>query len=140
MFTRKLVNRLNMPTKTVLVCEDDLQQQARIAVALLNLFGHQSDVQVVFVPGGEYAAAVVEWVQEKVAVILLDHDMPYGDGVELLEQLKEWGVLDQIKVITFSGIPQNNKRLMQHGAHHEYTKDQVINGEANREILAAVGK
>ena len=135
-FTRKLVNRLNMPTRHIVVCEDDLEQQARIATKLASMFGGQSDVQVSFVPGAEMAAAIIQKVP--VNLILLDHDMPYGDGVELLKSFAGLLTASNLKVITFSGIPSNNTNLMNAGAHINCTKDEVINGHADYEIMGAL--
>lgn len=139
MFTRKLVNRLTMPTKNVLICEDDIEQQRNLLGVFQRLFGHQGHVQVCVVPGGEFAKDILETCEAD--VVLIDHDMPYGDGVETLletKEIREWYRDLQPKVITASGIPANNDRLMAAGAHYKFTKQQIINGEADdllRELL-----
>ncbi|HZE97268.1 MAG TPA: response regulator [Planctomycetota bacterium] len=127
MFTRKLVNRLKMPEKHVLVCEDVLRNQADIAAHFRDLFAHEGEVQASFVCGAETAAAVIAAVP--VDLILLDHDMPYGDGVELLVWMSARGFA--IPVLTFSGIPANNDRLLLGGATHRYSKSEVIAGAAD---------
>lgn len=133
-FTRKLVNRLTMPTKHVVVCEDDLNAQRLISSHLHDILGCQGHVQVSFVPGAEMAAAIIER-GIPVDLVLLDHDMPYGDGSEFLTWLKVMGLLDQIKVITFSGIRYNNERMLSNGAHVYFMKDEVIGGLGDTLIL-----
>jgi CheY-like chemotaxis protein len=130
MFSRKLVNRLTMPVKHVLVCEDVIKNQAEIAAHFQSLFPHEGEVQVSFVCGAEAAAAILSSMT--VDLILLDHDMPYGNGPELLRWLKDGGL--DIPIITFSGIPSNNDQLMLCGAHHRFSKAEVISGAADRLI------
>ena len=138
MFTRKLVNRLTMPIRHVLVCEDVLRNQAQIASHFEELFAHEGEVQVSFVCGAEAAAAILSSVP--VDLILLDHDMPYGDGPELLNWMGARSV--STPVITFSGIPENNDRLVRCGARHRFEKGDVIRGRADeliRELLRLAG-
>lgn len=130
-FTRQLVNRTTFPTKHILVCEDALDNQARIATKLNELFGCQGHVQVSFVAGGEMAAAIMQ-AGIPVDAILLDHDMPYGSGADLLSWMKEHGFAGKVKVLTFSGIPQNNERMMKLGADYLYWfKHEVMDGLAD---------
>jgi len=139
MFNNQLTNRTTFPTRHVLVCEDDIQEQARIAQHFAELFGGQGHVQVSFVPGGGQAAGVCERIG--VELILLDHDMPYGSGPEFLAWLHETGRYDNddTKIITFSGIPANNDALFAAGAHHRFSKEDVITGKADTLILQILG-
>lgn len=134
-FVLRLHNRAVFPTKHVLVCEDDLDNQKRIAKHLADLFRpYGGQVQVSFVPGGLQAAAVMSEVG--VDLVILDHDMPFGSGSELLNWMKSQG--HQPPVITFSGIPYNNSFMVGRGAQHNFDKEQVIEGRANsliRELL-----
>jgi len=127
MFTRKLVNRLKMPVRHVLVCEDVLRNQAQIASHFGDLFAHEGEVQVSFVCGAEAAAAILSSMP--VDLILLDHDMPFGDGPELLRWMAARDL--STPVITFSGIPGNNDRLVACGATHRFEKGDVIQGRAD---------
>lgn len=161
-FTRRLVNRLEMPTKHVLVVEDDLHNQAAICIKLAQLFGHQGKVQVSVVPGAEMAASSLTmggWsaplIEEgtdtcpkcgyhegpqkckAVDLVLLDHDLPYGNGVDLLEYVKNWFMT--VPVITFSGIDSNNDALMSAGANYKFSKQQVLSGEADQLIRMVLG-
>ncbi|HLY75973.1 MAG TPA: response regulator [Planctomycetota bacterium] len=127
MFTRKLVNRTRMPMKHVLVCEDVIRNQAQIAAHFETLFAHEGEVQASFVCGAEAAAAVLSSME--VDLILLDHDMPCGDGPELLKWMKSRRC--EVPVITFSGIPANNDHLIRCGAEHRFEKAEVIRGDAD---------
>lgn len=154
MFTKRLVNRLTMPTKHVLIVEDDIEQQRNLLGVFQRLFGHQGHVQVSVVPGGDMAANALTrggWSAPSledgtdtcpkcgyheaplkcraVDLVILDHDLPYGNGPEVLEYMKRWFMA--CDVITASGIPSNNDALMAAGANHKFTKAQIINGEAD---------
>ena len=123
-------NRLLFPTRHVLVCEDDLHHQARAAAWLAGLFGPQGGVIASFAPSADQAARIC-LVQPAVRedLILLDHDMPWGNGHDLLLVLRGAGL--KIPVITFSGLDGNNKRLMSAGADHLFEKGAVLRGAAD---------
>jgi CheY-like chemotaxis protein len=127
MFTRTLVNRNRMPEKHVLVFEDVIQNQAGIAAHFERLFVHEGIVQASFVCGAEAAAAILSSME--VDLILLDHDMPYGNGPELLQWMKAHDC--RVPVITFSGIPVNNDQLVRCGARYRFEKAEVIGGRAD---------
>lgn len=134
-FTRQLVNRINMPEKLILVCEDDLYQQARIAAHLAEILDPQGNVEVCYVSGGAPAAMIIE--QMIPDLILLDHDMPSGGGAELMKWIEATRAIKP-PVLTFSGIPSNNDHLMSLGAKYKFQKDEVINGAADDIIRQAV--
>jgi len=129
-FSRQLVNRLGMPTKHVLVCEDVLIVQANIASHFKDLFSHEGDVEVSYVNGGLAAASIIQNMQ--IDLIILDHDMPNGSGPELLKWMSSEGY--KIPVITFSGVPSNNDHLTFLGAEHKFLKGDVIVGLADKLI------
>lgn len=55
--------------------------------------------------------------------ILIDHDLPYNaSGWILLNNSKKCREIDKAKIIAISAVPENNKRLMQHGAHFQVEK------------------
>ena len=55
--------------------------------------------------------------------ILIDHDLPNNwSGWILLNNTKQYRKRDNAKIIAISAVPENNKRLMQHGAHFQATK------------------
>jgi CheY-like chemotaxis protein len=128
-------NRRKMPTKHVLICEDDLGNQAQMALHFAAVFDVQGPVEFSFVPGGMAAAGVIGW--RTVDLIILDHDMPHGNGPDLLEWMKAHD--KKIPIITFSGITENNDRMMQLGAHHHFGKSQVIEGKADALIKQILG-
>lgn len=123
-------NRAKYPQKHVLICEDDLTQQKRILEHLAEVFEPQGIVQFSVVPSSLMAAAIVKSIS--VDLIILDHDLPQGNGSDLLKWLKQEKY--QIPVITFSGISTNNINMMNLGADHLYSKEEVICGKADRLI------
>ena len=135
MFTRTLVNRRRMPVKHIVVCEDVIQNQAGIAAHFERIFPHEGEVQTSLVCGGEAAAALLESVP--VDLILLDHDMPYGSGPELLRWMAANGL--RVPIVTFSGIPSNNDALMRAGATHRFEKGEVLRGGADGLIRGILG-
>jgi protein-tyrosine phosphatase/CheY-like chemotaxis protein len=135
MFYFRHLNRLVYPQKHILICEDDLSLQHSILKHFLEIFEPQGLVQFSVVPGGLFAAGIMS--QQKVDVILLDHDMPHGSGSDLLAWMKENN--DTTPVITFSGIPQNNQNMMALGATHLFGKGEVIDGKADSLIKQILG-
>lgn len=128
MFTFRHHNRLTFPTRHVLVCEDVLANQANIARHLCDVFEHEGSVVVSLVAGAAQAAAVMQ-TPPGVHLVILDRDMPHGNGDDLLKWFRESGV--KVPVITFSGIPGNNDALISLGAHHRFEKQAVIDGAAD---------
>lgn len=121
-----------MPIKHILVCEDVLTNQLRIAQKLFTLLDPTDfgDVEVSFVSGGIAAAGIIS--HTNVDLIILDHDMPAGSGPELMKWMAANGY--KIPIITFSGIASNNDHLRSLGATYWYMKDDVIDGLADMAI------
>jgi len=147
-FTLLHRNREKFPSRSILVVEDDLSQQINIGTRLVKLFGGQGEVIVVFCPSAVDAASYLiglryfssengEFGMGYPRAIILDHDLQIGDGVQLLSFMRDV-LRASIPVLTASGIPSNNDRLMQHGATHKFTKDQVICGDADQILLELV--
>lgn len=133
-FHLRHINRLKFPVKHVMIIEDDILNQYHILKHLMSIFEHQGDVQISIVPGSIMGAYII--TNCKVDLIILDHDTPYGNGVDLLNFLRDTNL--KIPVITFSGIEGNNDNLMTHGANYKFYKHEVINGLADdiiRKIL-----
>jgi len=124
-----------MTAKHVVVCEDDTSAQAAIAKHFAEVFDPQGIVEFSFVPGGMHAAGIFGW--RTVDLVILDHDMPHGNGADLLEWMRANG--HQTPVVTFSGIPANNQRLMELGATHNFVKNDVIGGKADALIKQLLG-
>jgi len=126
-------NRAVFPDRHILVCEDHVGQQARAAQRIVTLFGGDQRVQVSLVPGALQAAAVLS--VSKVDLILLDHDMPNGNGQSLLNWMVDRGMV-AVPVITFSGIAENNRRMTAASASFfsrfaNKTKEEVLTGAAD---------
>lgn len=128
MFYFRHVNRAEYPQKHILICEDDLSCQKRILDHLSQLFDPQGVVQISVVPGSLMAASII--MQCKVDLIILDHDMPQGNGTDFLNWMKTCG--KHIPIITFSGIPQNNTHMGTLGATYPFwNKEDIIGGQAD---------
>ncbi len=135
-FSLRHINRLQFPDKAILVCEDDIHNQKRILNRLHQLFHAQGLVEIYAVPSG-IAAAVILQALKHIKLILLDHDMPYGNGTDLINWMSEFHYKNH--VITFSGIPENNvnmSRLLSMNSinYHQFNKEEVIAGEADEII------
>ena len=128
-------NRLKMPTKHIVVCEDDLGAQARISAHFAQIFEHQGYIIISYVSGSLAAASIIFY--EQVDLIILDHDMPRGNGPDLLAWLKQEN--KNIPIITFSGIPHNNMTMQLLGVKHIFNKEDVINGCADDVIKSVLG-
>lgn len=134
MFENRHWNRIKFPNKHILVCEDFLNCQAAIASHFSEIFDSQGEIVISYVSGARSAAGLI--LHEPVHLIILDYDMPHGNGQDLMVWLRSKGY--GIPIITFSGLEQNNDALMSLGATHRFNKAQVIAGEADsviRQIL-----
>lgn len=142
-FSLKLVNRQQYPIKHILVVEDIPSQQLRALMMLSRLIDESDrlDVAVSVVPGGIQAWGLIQiCLEAKISIdlMILDHDMPHGDGAELIKACRESGL--QFPIITFSGIPENNNHLMALGANYCFTKEEVLNGHAEDIIRKSIEK
>lgn len=126
-------NRQTLPLRHVIVCEDNLANQAAIAGRFAKLFEAEGPVQVSYVPGALMCATLMNHVE--VDLVILDHDMPHGNGSDLIEWWKTHFVPAGRSVpplITFSGIPANNEHMKRlHPDAHLYVKGDVISGMAD---------
>jgi len=135
-------NRLVHPDRHVVVCEDYLDQQVRISSHLRDVFGPQGRVQFSFVPGGLQAAAIMH--VQAVDLVILDHDMPNGNGQTLINWMASTG-RQNVPVITFSGIQENNAVMMDFGSRsgmtsmHMFDKNSVVDGVADEVIRLLLG-
>ena len=129
-FVNRHHNRLVNPTKHILIIEDIIDNQKQILKHFHSIFESDGIVQISIVPGALAASAIIE--KCKIDVIILDHDLPEGNGSDLLNWMKEKNV--KIPVITFSGIPYNNQHMINLGANYKFEKHEVISGLADNII------
>ena len=139
-FHRTPGNRCVAPRKHVLVCEDTLCYQAQLGALLAAEFnsygsGAEGYVQVTFVTGAIAAVAILEKLP--VDLIVLDHDMPDGNGTDLLLYLKGAGL--NVPVLTASGVESNNDAMMQCGATYKGNKGLVLTPGGAKYIRSLIG-
>ena len=73
--------------------------------------------------------------------ILLDHDLPNRwSGWQLLNNTSQYREKDSAKIIAISAVPENNKRLLQHGAHYEVAKMDCDFSEEIKKIIYPLDK
>jgi len=130
------INRVTMPTKSILVVEDALDAQVKIAMALCAILEPCGEVTVNFCSSAIDAACILSGTALPPSLIILDHDLQYGNGSELLAFMKERGM--DIPVMTASGIGGNNVRMMDLGATYHTDKQSIIDGAMNEQILEAL--
>lgn len=140
MFPRWDWNRATPPDRHVLVAEDHIGQQVRASSKLRDMFGGDGRMQVSLVPGAVYAAAII--MAKAPDLVILDHDMPDGNGQALLNWMVSSGHV-QIPVITFSGIAENNRRMTVASSSlfrvfHTFTKEEVLTGAADAAIYSSL--
>jgi CheY-like chemotaxis protein len=135
-------NRLVHPDRHVVVCEDDLGHQTRMAAHLNNVFEPQGRVQFSFVLGALAAAAIM--CSLPVDLVILDHDMPNGNGQTLIHWMASTG-RQNVPVVTFSGLAHNNDHMMSFGrdsgmtSMHMFCKNDVVDGHADEVIRTLLG-
>jgi CheY-like chemotaxis protein len=128
-------NRLKYPTKHILVVEDVITNQKAILDHFHQIFEPEGLVQISVVSGALAAAGVMNHC--KIDLIILDHDLPEGNGTDLLNWMNQFNV--KIPVITFSGIPENNTHMASLGAQHIFGKGEVYSGKADKLINVLLG-
>lgn len=124
-------NRHIYPKKHLMIIEDIIGNQKRVLDHFSNIFASDGIVQISLVPGALAAASIIKSC--KIDLIILDHDLPEGNGTDLINWMKKNNI--KIPIITFSGIGQNNVNMMALGANHLFGKEDVINGLADELIL-----
>ena len=140
-FQLRHYNRLHFPDKQVLVCEDDLSHQVEFANLMRSLFEPQGTVDITFSPSGALAARAIEVFNSHLKLIILDHDMPVGNGSDLIEWM--FVTSKKIPIITASGHYPNNPHMVglckkYEIPVHKYTKQEVLDGKANELIKELV--
>src|SRR6185369_4502143 len=130
-------NRLKFPTKKIWILEDDLDAQANFVAWARARFEPKGQVQFDFMASGIAAAAALLHLTPD--VLILDHDLPYGNGSDLLGWMKENGKTN-IPIITASGWAPNLDHMMrlsqEYGIEmHRFMKYEVYHGKADALIL-----
>lgn len=113
----------------ILIIEDHYEFVKRAINAIqYDEAGEDTGVLITATASGEVAQRLL--LQEKWDWVLLDHDLPNRwSGWVLLNNASPW--LKDTKIIAISAVPENNKRLLQHGAHYQVAK---MDGNFEEEI------
>ena len=135
-------NRLKFPHKKIWIVEDDLRAQADFVSWARQRFEPQGQVQFDFMASGICVAASLLHLTPD--LLILDHDLPYGNASDLIEWMKENGKT-KIPVITASGVPENNDHLMaiciDAGIEvYKFQKWEVYQGKADAFILEILSR
>jgi DNA-binding NarL/FixJ family response regulator len=129
-FTRKLDNRPQMPTRHVLIVEDNITWQIEALKRLEALYKGDHFVQVSVCCGGQPAASFLSFQNAGCDLVILDYDMPHGDGVEFLKWFRMgYPSTATHPVITFSEHETNNTFLLHCGATHRGSKQMLVEGQ-----------
>ncbi len=106
----------------ILIIEDHYSCVVQIlkVLAPAHTTGESDNLLITFTAEGDIAEKLLEknwdW-------ILIDHDLPNRcAGWVLLNNSSYFRRKDKAKIIAISAVPENNKRLLQHGAHWEVAK------------------
>ena len=129
-FQFRHINRIKFPIKHILICEDDIEMQYEIFKHFKNIFESQGDVIISCVAGSIEAFALIQ--TKCFDLIILDHDMPYGNGSDFLLALKQ--INFNIPIFTFSGCLANNNHMIKLGATYKFLKQDIIDGKADNLI------
>lgn len=116
MFEDNHKNRGIFPEKWILVVEDNIEMQAMLLSLIRKRYGSENKTMASAVSTARHAAALLEdpILVERLHCILLDHDLQWGTGSELIQLLKEKGI--KTPVCGISGIHSNNQHMKNIGA------------------------
>lgn len=132
-------NRLYFPPKHIIICEDDLDNQRRFASFMCGIFEPQGTVRFSFVADAISAALITDTMRP--VLIVLDYDMPFGNGHDLIMYFKNKGY--NVPILTATGWEPNNASFAEvlndyQGEYVISLKEKILNGENNEFILKCV--
>ena len=87
-----------MKKDSVLIAEDNELQRDLFSEALEDSFGN-----VLTARDGVEALELIDRYQDRLAMVLLDINMPRMNGIEVLERLNEKGILEELPVLIVTG-------------------------------------
>ncbi|MHB9291146.1 putative cyclic di-GMP phosphodiesterase [Hollandina sp. SP2] len=103
--------------KKVILAIDDMSMNLRTIKVLLE---KQFDVRLA--KSGQMALTILD--SEKVALILLDIEMPGMSGFEFLEKMKDYPNAQDVPIIFISS--HASPELIKHASKYESVKDYII--------------
>jgi two-component system cell cycle response regulator len=96
--------------------------------------------QILLTRAGTIAEAMQLLEQDQFELVLLDHVLPDGDGIDFLKSLEKKGVEIPVVVITGQGNEMIASQLIQAGAYDYLSKDMVSNVALSRSIANTMEK
>jgi CheY-like chemotaxis protein len=135
MFAIRHHNRKHMPNKYLLICEDDLTHQKEFLELSHQFIEPQGFVDVILTPSAVLAASSIQLFKDETKLIILDHDMPIGNGSDFIMWLNHEKIRN-IPIITASGHLPNNPLMFKLCKSFgipciESTKRDVLDGKVN---------
>ena len=122
MFEDNHRNRGVFPEKWILVVEDNIEMQAMLLNLIRKRYDSEKKMLATAVSTARHAAALLAdpILVKRLHCILLDHDLQWGTGSELLQFLKQKDI--KIPVCGISGIHHNNRHMKSIGANEATNK------------------
>jgi FixJ family two-component response regulator len=116
MFEDKHRNRDIFPVKWILVVEDSIEMQAMLLNLLRKRYDSEGKMLASAVSTARHAGALLQddILVSRLHCILLDHDLQWGTGSEVIELLKQKNIT--VPVCGISGIHGNNQHMKKIGA------------------------
>lgn len=126
-FERCLVNRKTMPTGWMLIVDDHPEWGATMLSELSRVFGPEGRVLFCVAPSAEHAAALLLLLgTQNLLHVFVDHDMPWGNGADLLRYLRTNVLIEtSVPITAMSGLKSNNDVLLTLGANNAFRKDDL---------------
>ncbi|NJR50776.1 MAG: GAF domain-containing protein [Leptolyngbyaceae cyanobacterium CSU_1_3] len=119
-------------TLKILIVDDDVVDR----LVVRQLFGTSEIKIIVEVQTCTEAIAQIE--QETFDCALIDYQLPDGDGLELVRQVRRRGLETALIVLTEQGDEQIAVELMKAGANDYLSKNSLSSDSLTRSILSAV--
>jgi CheY-like chemotaxis protein len=126
MFEDKHRNRGIFPEKWILVVEDNIEMQAMLLNLIRKRYDSEGKMLATAVSTARHAAAILQddILVTRLHCILLDHDLQWGTGSEVLELLKQKNITTPVCGI--SGLHFNNQHMKKVGANEATNKLDFI--------------
>ncbi|MBW4582400.1 MAG: PAS domain-containing protein [Tildeniella nuda ZEHNDER 1965/U140] len=120
-------------TLKILLVDRDPQSRSIVRQSL-----DAADIKAEIVETETCAAAIAIIQQQPLDSVLLDHDLPDGDGLSLVRRIKQLGITVPLIVLTGQGDDQIAVELMKAGAADYLSKSKLLPGALVRSLFNAI--